>query len=151
MDWHEYFINLSYEIAKKSKDRSSKVGCVMVGPDNEIRSTGYNNFPRGMDDTIESRHERPEKYEWTEHAERNAIYNAARMGTALKGCRSYQQWYPCPDCARAIVQAGIIEVIVDDRDDNPWKSEEYIERWGDRMKISLQILTECGVKVTHWS
>jgi len=150
MDWDSYFMNLVYVVAEKSKDRSSKVGCVIVGPDNEIRSTGYNGFPRGMDDSKEERYERPIKYKWTEHAERNAIYNAARAGISLKDCRLYQKWYPCCDCARAIVQVGIKEMIVDDRDNNEWKSEDHMKRWKDEMEISLKILTECGVNIRYW-
>ena len=71
------FMNLAY-VAEWSKDRSTKVGCVVIGPDREVRSMGYNGFPRGINDEIERRHARPDKY--TEHAERNAIYNAARVG-----------------------------------------------------------------------
>ena len=109
MEFYEYFIKLADVVAEKSKDRSTKVGVVVVGPDREIRSTGYNGFPRGINDDIDERHERPAKYDWTEHAERNAVYNAARMGQSLKDCTMYFNWEPCPcvDCARAIIQAGI--------------------------------------------
>lgn len=110
-NWDSYFMTMVNHVATRSKDRSTKVGCVIVGPDNEVRSTGYNSFPRGINDDAPERHERPEKYLWTEHAERNAIYNAARVGTPLKGCRAYLPWFPCMDCARALVQAGIVEVI----------------------------------------
>jgi dCMP deaminase len=61
MDWDTYFMELIYHIAAKSKDGSTKVGCAVIGPDNEIRSTGYNSFPRGINDNIPERHERPEK------------------------------------------------------------------------------------------
>lgn len=111
--WHEFYIVLCSAWSQKSKDRSTGVGAVIVGPDNEQRSAGYNGFPRNVDDDRRERHDRPLKYEFTEHAERNAIYNAARMGTSLDGCRMYLNWYPlpCPDCARAIIQSGIVEVI----------------------------------------
>uniref|UniRef100_UPI0035253B42 deoxycytidylate deaminase n=1 Tax=Salmonella enterica TaxID=28901 RepID=UPI0035253B42 len=107
MNCDDYFINLARSVSERSKDRSTKVGCVIVGPDNEIRSTGYNSFPRGINDDAPERHARPEKYLWTEHAERNAIYAAARVGTPLKGCRAYLPWFPCMGCARALVQSGI--------------------------------------------
>lgn len=110
-NWDEYFMSIARAVATRSKDRSTKVGCVIVGPDNEIRSTGYNSFPRGINDDVEERHQRPEKYVWTEHAERNAIYAAARTGTPTDGCRAFLPWFPCMDCARAIVQAGIKEVV----------------------------------------
>lgn len=112
MDWDAYFMAIVKTVASKSKDRSTKVGCVIVGPDHEIRATGFNGFPRGINDDAPSLHERPEKYFWTEHAERNAIYAAARVGVPLDGCIVYLDWYPCMDCARALVQTGIREVVV---------------------------------------
>lgn len=111
MNWDDYFMKLAGVVSERSKDRSTRIGCVLVGPDNEIRATGYNSFPRGINDDAEERHQRPEKYFWTEHAERNAIYAAARVGTPLKGCRAYLPWIPCVDCARALVQVGVTEVV----------------------------------------
>lgn len=112
-NWDEFYIELAQLWADKSKDRSTGVGAVIIGPDMEQRSAGYNGFPRKVDDSVECRHDRPLKYEFTEHAERNAIYNAARMGTPLKGCVMYLNWWPlpCPDCARGIIQSGITTVI----------------------------------------
>ena len=81
--WDEYFLTLCDAVALKSKDRSTKLGCVIVGVGHEVRSTGYNGFPRGVNDNVDARHQRPEKYKWTEHAERNAIYNAARCGVSV--------------------------------------------------------------------
>lgn len=133
INWDEYFMMVVNTIKQKSKDKATKVGAVIVGPDNEIRSVGYNGFPRGVDDNIEVRHERPEKYLWTECAERNAIYNAARMGTALKGCRIYIDTIPCTNCARGIVQVGINEVIV---------NSLTIPRWEENQRKSLEILAE---------
>src|SRR3954465_12147778 len=83
-DWDGRFMRMAGEIAGWSKDLSRKVGCVIVGPKNEIRAAGYNGFPRNTNDTRAYRHERPMKYKWTEHAERNAIYNAARVGIPLE-------------------------------------------------------------------
>ena len=109
--WDDYHMGMAISAARRSKDRSTKLGCVIVGPDNEIRTTGYNSFPRGIRDDIEERHQRPEKYDWTEHAERNAIYNAARHGVALKDCKLYVPWLPCMPCARGIINVGITTVI----------------------------------------
>ena len=142
--WDKHFMGMASLVAAKSKDRSTKVGCVIVGPDDEVRSTGFNGFPRGIDDTVEERHERPAKYLWTEHAERNAIYNAARAGIRTKGCRIYLPWLPCMDCARAIVQSGIVEVIALDRDlDNP--------RWKEQFEGSQELLAEAGVAVRFFA
>jgi deoxycytidylate deaminase len=84
MNWTEYFLGIAEQVKLKSKDESTQIGAVIVGIDNEILSTGYNSFPRGMDDSKKERQERPEKYFWFEHAERNVIYNAARIGVSLK-------------------------------------------------------------------
>jgi dCMP deaminase len=139
-NWDRRFMNLAIHIGGWSKDRSTKVGCVIVGPDNEVRSLGFNGFPRDVDDDVDDRHARPQKYLWTEHAERNAIYNAARVGVPVLGCRMYLPWYPCADCARAIVQAGIEELIAVEPD---WEDSQ----WGTHFKFSQILFTEVGIKV----
>lgn len=112
--WDDTFIELTQVLAKRSKDTSTKVGAVIVGRNREIRSTGYNGMPRGVNDDVAERYERPLKYKWFEHAERNAIYNAARVGIPVEKCTMYVALYPCTDCARAIIQAGISWVVVAD-------------------------------------
>lgn len=143
MNWDEYYLEMAELVANKSKDRSTKVGCVIVGPDNEVRSTGYNGFPRGVDDLEESRHNRPTKYSYTEHAERNAIYNAARVGIPLKGCTLYLNWEPCPctDCSRAIIQSGIVAVVGPDK---PFGGKGT--HWEENFKHSKEMLDEAGVQ-----
>ena len=112
MRWVEYFQNLAHQVKLKSKDERTQIGAVIVGKDKEIVSTGYNSFPRGIDDNIKERQERPEKYFWFEHAERNAIYNAARIGVSTKGCTMYLSCgIPCSDCARGIINAGIVRIF----------------------------------------
>ena len=113
LTWDEMFILQAALIAQKSKDPSTKVGCIIVNDDNVILSTGFNGFPRGIDEYVNSRWDRPEKYHWIEHAERNAIFNAARVGVSLNGARAYLNWEPkpCADCTRALIQAGIKEII----------------------------------------
>lgn len=145
MNWNDHFFNLAFEVAKKSKDTSTKVGVIIVGPDNEIRSTGFNGFPRGVNERIGCRWDRPEKYHWVEHAERNAIYNAARMGTALKGCTMYQPGLPCSDCARAIVQAGITQVYSRGRKMPP---KTAADKWDESNTFGQVILSEGGVRFT---
>lgn len=109
--WDRRFLEVAKVFGTWSKDRSAGTGCVIVGPDRLLRASGYNGFIRGIDDEVPERHERPANYSWTEHAERNAIYNAAKLGIALEGCIAYVNWYPCTDCARAIVQAGITRLV----------------------------------------
>ena len=113
LSWDELFILQATLIAQKSKDPSTKVGCVIVNDDNVILSTGFNGFPRGIEEDADVRWRRPEKYNWVEHAERNAIYNAARVGVSLNGSRAYLNWEPkpCAECTRALIQAGVREVI----------------------------------------
>ena len=111
MHWDYYFMKMAELVASKSKDRSTKVGCVIVGPNHEVRSTGYNGFCRQINDDVEERHDRPEKYLWTEHAERNAIYNAARNGIPTDMCTAYTTTFPCSDCARAFIQSGIVRIV----------------------------------------
>jgi dCMP deaminase len=141
-DWDRRFMSLAQHVAEWSKDRNSKVGAVIVGPDNEVRTIGYNGFPMRIDDDIPSRHERPEKYLWMEHAERNAIYFAARVGTPVAGCRMYLNWFPCMDCARAIVQSGIIILVAR-------KPDFSDPKWGEEFQRALQLLNEAGIG-TRW-
>ncbi len=126
-DWDTYFIEMAILASTKSKDPSTKVGCVIVSQDHTVLSMGFNGFPRGVAEwsdwdaldipgkpKISDRWtKRPEKYQWVEHAERNAVYNAAREGIALKGAKAYLNWAPepCGECARALIQAGIVEII----------------------------------------
>lgn len=120
-------IKLSREIGLRSKDRSSKVGCVLTSNDGDILGFGYNGFPRGFNDLNPLRHERPEKYKWTEHAERNAIYNIARE-TLSDGIMLATK-IPTMEGARAIVSSGIKEVccIKDFKLINSLSSEPEIE------------------------
>jgi len=107
MNWDEYFINIAEQVKLKSKDNNTKIGVVLVGKNNEIVSTGYNSFPRGINDDVLERQEKPEKYFWFEHAERNCIYNAARIGVSTLGTTMYMTCgISCADCARAIISAG---------------------------------------------
>ena len=110
--WDQYYLDICKVVATRSKDPNTQIGCVIIGPNHEIRSTGYNSFPRGIRDDVPERLVRPTKYLWIEHAERNAICNAARAGTATEGCTIYVEIMPCMDCARAVVQAGIVQVVV---------------------------------------
>ena len=109
--WNDTFFGLARRLSRRSKDPSTKVGCVIVGPDREIRSMGYNGLPRGVEDRPE-RMERPTKYLWTSHAEENAVAQAARVGVSLKGCVAYVTHFPCSRCARSLIQAGVSAVAV---------------------------------------
>ncbi len=139
-DWDRRFLNLAKHVGSWSKDRNTRVGCVIVGPHKEVRSIGYNGFPRGLNDDLDERHARPAKYKWTEHAERNAIYNAARIGVPLDGCTMYLPWFPCMDCARAIIQSGIRTLVA-------LRPNLQHPQWGEDFGLSLTLLEESGVEV----
>lgn len=138
-DWDDYFMGMARHAATKSKDRSVKVGAVIVGRGNAILSTGWNGFPRGVDDYVEERHERPTKYLWTEHAERNAIFNAASLGVPLWGSTLYTTLMPCCDCARAIIQSGIHLVVTPE--------PEAARRCTSHHDVSSAMFAEAGVTV----
>lgn len=150
MKKHEWFLRIAELIAEKSKDRSTKIGAVIVGPDSEIRSVGYNGFPRNINDNIEPRHERPAKYMWTEHAERNAIYNAARVGIPIKGCVMYVtgRAIACTDCARGIIQAGITTIFgrVERKEIHRAKGAH----WEENLKVAQEMLIEAGVLLVEF-
>lgn len=140
VDWDERFFQLAQYIGSWSKDTSRGLGAVITTKDNRIVSVGYNGFPSGSNDTIEERYERPQKYDYTEHAERNAIYNAARIGVATMGCTIYVAWFPCVKCTRAIIQSGIDRIVCTAPDfDN--------KTFGREFKISQELLIECGVEI----
>jgi dCMP deaminase len=139
-NWDVRFMHLAEFVANWSKDRSAKIGCVIVGPDHEVRSLGYNGFPRGCNDNRDDRHERPAKYKYTEHGERNAVFNAARCGVSLKGCTAYIPWYPCADCARSLIQSGVSTIVAVEPN---WNDE----RWGADFRVVKDMLDECKVRV----
>ena len=107
--WHTRFMGLCDHISQWSEDPHFLVGCVIVGSGHAILSTGYNGLPRGVSDQDISRFDREsgEKFFWFEHAERNALYNAARAGVPVAGATLYVNRFPCADCSRAIIQSGI--------------------------------------------
>ena len=146
MNWNEYFRGIAHQVKLKSKDIRTQIGAVIVGSDNEIVSTGYNSFPRGINDEVTERQERPEKYYWFEHAERNAIYNAARIGVSTKGCTMYLTCgIPCADCCRGIINAGISKVVLEGDGHGAVGT-----KWDESAKRSLQMFNEAGVIVEYY-
>ena len=102
-----------------------------------------------MDDENEVYHKRPAKYVWTEHDVRNAIYNAARNGIKLLDSRIYVNAHPCHDCARAIYQAGIVEVIVPTNNDALFEEKELRMDWEESCSNARAIFKEGNVMVTE--
>ena len=111
ISWDEYFMSVALLASMRSKDPNTQVGACIVGDDKRIISTGYNGFPRGCsDDEFPWNREGEEtKYPYVVHAELNAILNAG--GRSLAGSTLYVALFPCNECAKAIIQAGIKTVV----------------------------------------
>lgn len=147
MEWKEYFKNIVNQVKLKSKDNRSQIGAIIVGPDKEIRSAGYNSFPRGIDDNVEERQERPEKYYWFAHAEVNSIFNAARSGISTNGCTMYMSCgLPCCDCTKAIINSGITKIVCEEG--HGFGAQGDI--WAEHFKRSIIMLNEAGVKIEYY-
>lgn len=162
-------MTMCYQIARRSRDLSTHAGTVITTVDHVPVSFGYNSFPRGINfegeigkDGLPSRQSRidGEKYHWIEHAERNAIYNANRVGVPLMGARLYVNWVPCTDCARAIIQSGISEVIIHKQgqmafdhsrlpDGSMWTAEEA-DKWDASHQKSWGMMEETGLITVKW-
>ena len=136
--WDAYFMGVALLSGERSKDPNSQVGACIVSEDNKILSIGYNGFPRGCsDDEIPWEREgefSQTKYPYVCHGELNAILNYT--GTTLKNSRIYVALFPCNECAKAIIQSGIKEVI--------YKEDKYADT--DSVKISKKMLEMGGVK-----
>ena len=141
--WDIRFLELAKHISGWSKDPSTKVGCVVVGEDREIRSTGFNGFPRGISDDNERLTDRNQKYPLICHAEENAIMHAARIGVSLKGSTAFVTWPPCSRCARSLIQAGIREVV--------YPSPEEIAREEEKAKRNQRVPIASEKKQKEWS
>lgn len=110
MDWPTYWMGFAQHAACKSKD-STQVGAALIGPEGEVRLTGFNGPPKGVLD-LPDRRERPRKYLFASHAEANLVAFAAREGIRTAGCTVYVTHHPCSACARTLIQAGIGKVVV---------------------------------------
>lgn len=139
ISWDEYFMGIAMLAARRSKDPNTQVGACIVSDENVIISTGYNGMPKGCsDDEYPWEREGEEtKYPYVVHAELNAILNA--NGRNLQGSRIFVALFPCNECAKAIIQSGIKEVL--------YLSDKY----NDTMLnlASKRMLMSAGVKFTQ--
>ena len=142
ISWDEYFMGIALLSGERSKDPNSQVGACIVSPDNKILSIGYNGFPIGCsDDEIPWDREGnfvDTKYPYVCHSELNAILNYT--GSTLKQSRIYVTLFPCNECAKAIIQSGIKEVI--------YMSDKYKDT--ESVKVSKKMLDMAGVKYTQY-
>lgn len=122
-------MQLAYTTASWSKDPSKQVGCLLV-KDKRIVGQGYNGLPSLMADTACILHDKQTKLLHIVHAELNAILNAAAIGASTNGCTCYVTWPPCTHCASAIMQAGIVRVVIPavDLGNSSWQKSASIAR-----------------------
>lgn len=139
--WAARMLTLAKEVASWSKDSSTKVGAVITTEKGAPISWGFNGMPMGVDDDVPERQERPLKYKWTCHAERNAM-DLAPSGN-LNGCVMFVTFSPCSSCAQSIVQRGIKTVVVD----ADYTADKMPERWKEDMDIAVNMLKEAGVTI----
>ena len=141
ISWDEYFMGVAMLAARRSKDPSTQVGACIVSQDNIIISTGYNGMPKGCSDDefpwARSGQENETKYPYVVHAELNAVLNA--NGRDLRGSRLYVALFPCNECAKAIIQSGIREIV--------YLSDKYKDTMGNL--ASKKMLDAAGVKYTR--
>ena len=142
ISWDEYFMGIAMLAAKRSKDPNTQVGACIVSQDNIIISTGYNGMPKGCSDDEfpwdrKGENEAATKYPYVVHAELNAILNA--NGRDLRGSRLYVALFPCNECAKAIIQSGVKEVL--------YLSDKYADSMATL--ASKRMLDAAGVKYTQ--
>lgn len=131
ISWEEYFMGIALLSAQRSKDPNTQVGACIVDSNNRIVSVGYNGFPKGCSDDEYpwDREGENTKYPYVCHAELNAILNA--RGGSLENCRIYVPLFPCNECAKAIIQSGIKEII--------YISDKYAQSLSTRASKSMLI------------
>ncbi len=141
INWDEYFMGVALLAAKRSKDPNTQVGACIVNGENIIISTGYNGLPYGCSDDVFpwAREGADTKYAYVVHAELNAILNAT--GKNLRGTRIYVDLFPCNECAKAIIQSGIKEVVY------------LYDKYADSMATlaSKRMLESAGIKTRQLS
>lgn len=142
LSWDEYFMGIAELSAQRSKDPSTQVGACIVSQDNKILSVGYNGMPRSCSDD-EFPWERQggnldTKYFFVCHAELNAILNF--RGGSLEGSKIYTTLFPCNECAKAIIQSGVSEII--------YKSNKYAD--SDSVVASTLMFKTAGIKMTEY-
>ncbi len=139
ISWDEYFMGVAYLASMRSKDPSTQVGACIVSHENKILSMGYNGFPNGCSDDEfpwgKTEEEIDSKYLYSTHSELNAILNY--RGGSLEGAKMYVTLFPCNECAKAIIQAGIKELVYD--------SDKYSDT--PAVVASKKMLAAAGVRL----
>lgn len=140
MNWDEYFMRHVYLAASKSKDPRTKIGAVLV-KDGIIISEGFNGFPRGVEDSESRYNNRTIKWDYIVHGEHNAILNTCRHGIKTLDSTLYTQGIPCNECSKAIIQAGIKEIVIHKQ----WPNLLSSEKWVEAVRMSKIMLGEANI------
>jgi dCMP deaminase len=140
MSWDEFFMRHVYLAATKSRDPRTKIGAILV-KDGVIISEGFNGFPRKVKDLPSRYLNKKTKYKMVCHAEHNAVLNACRTGISTLGSICFTNGIPCCECSKALIQAGILEIVVHKQ----WP--EMNQKWKESIKTSKIMFKEAGVKI----
>ena len=146
MSWDEYFMRHVYLAALKSKDPRTKIGAVLVR-DGIVISEGFNGIARGVLDAPERYHDRIIKYQYICHGEANSVFNAARSGVKTLGSILYTQGIPCNECAKAVIQAGVVEIVIHAQ----WPEMKYAEKWVESTNVSKIMFSEAGIPIRSFN
>ena len=139
--WPKRMYDLALHVSGWSKDPKRQVGAIIFKDKQNIVAIGYNGIPALLEDKA-GRLEGEARYQWIEHAERNAIYQATKSGTTMVDCSMAVTLFPCIDCVRAILQCGLTHLITTRPDFSDI-------RWGEQYRISVEMLEEAGTKITY--
>jgi len=137
--WNKRFLDLAQLISNWSRDPSTKVGAVLVNDFKQIVGTGFNGFCRGVPDSEEDYANRELKYKKVVHAEVNAVLNA---GLAVRGATLYCTFFPCPQCAACLINAGVKKIVA--------RENPSDERWAEEQKIAETMLVQAGVGLQRY-
>ncbi len=144
MPW-KALLKMAYEKAKESEDPSTQNAALLVSDGGRVLVADTNRFPEGVI-TNKERWERPLKYKFIEHAERNVCYISAKQGIKTEGLTMVCPWAACSDCARAIIQSGIIRLVTHQQ-----AHERSPEFWAKEIEIAFAMLKEAGVEIIMYN
>jgi dCMP deaminase len=142
---YKEYLREAYEFAaKNSTDRSTQNGAILVDEKGTVVAWGANRFPGGVVESSE-RLERPAKYLYVVHAEHSAVLDAAKRGVRTNGLTMYGTWVACNDCAKSIIDSGIVRVVGHKK-----TMDKAPERWLEPIRVARQMFMEAGVVYELW-
>lgn len=140
------YLARAYHVASASSDRSNQNGALLVGRDGRLIGEGCNDFCEGVVFTEARATTRPTKYRYYEHAERRAVFAAARKGKIVDGATMFCPWAACCPCARALIDSGVRFLVLHEQ-----RMKMTPERWLDDVNQALEMLEEGGIEISYFS